>query len=230
VLIPGAGSDEFFWHRVRPLLEDRQHRVVTPNLPTADSAATFTDYAECVVAAIGEPIPRDVILVAQSMGGFTAPIVAAMIPVRLLVLLAAMVPRPGESGGEWWSNTGHDDAYRTAAERDGRGVDGEFDVQGVFFHDVPADVTAAVFARGEPVQSDGVFAAPWPLTSWPDVPTRFLLCRDDRFFPPEFQRRVVRDRLGFEPDEMPGGHLAPLSYPEALVDRLEVYREQIPAL
>jgi len=56
------------------------------------------------------------------------------------------------------------------------------------------------------------------------VPTRFVLCRDDRFFPAAFMRRVVRDRLGITPDEMDGGHLPVLHHPHELVDRLEAYR------
>ena len=68
---------------------------------------------------------------------------------------------------------------------------------------------------------------PWPLAAWPDVPTRFLLCRDDRFFPAEFQRRVVRDRLGIVPDEMSGGHLPALAHPDELVGWLERYRAEL---
>jgi pimeloyl-ACP methyl ester carboxylesterase len=52
------------------------------------------------------------------------------------------------------------------------------------------------------------------LTRWPDVPTRFLQARDDRFLPGEFQRRVAQERLGITPDEMPGGHLVALSRPK----------------
>ena len=55
-------------------------------------------------------------------------------------------------------------------------------------------------------QSGTPFEKPWPLAAWPDVPTRFLLCRDDRFFAAEFQRRVVRERLGIAADEIGGGH------------------------
>jgi pimeloyl-ACP methyl ester carboxylesterase len=55
------------------------------------------------------------------------------------------------------------------------------------------------------------------------VPTRFLQATDDRFFPLEFQRRLVRERLGMELDEMPGGHLVALSRPAELADRLEDY-------
>jgi hypothetical protein len=53
------------------------------------------------------------------------------------------------------------------------------------------------------------------------VPTRFLLCRDDRFFPAEFMRRVVRERLGIVPDEIDGGHTIALGRPGELADRLE---------
>jgi pimeloyl-ACP methyl ester carboxylesterase len=93
----------------------------------------------------------------------------------------------------------------------------------VFFHDVPADVTAEAMARGERAQSGTPFEKPWPLAAWPPVPTHFILCRDDRFFPAEFQRRVVRERLGIIPDEMGGGHLPALAHPGELVERLEAY-------
>jgi len=56
------------------------------------------------------------------------------------------------------------------------------------------------------------------------VPTTFLLCRDDRFFPADFQRRVVTERLGITPDEMDGGHLPALAHPDELVERLEAAR------
>jgi len=95
-----------------------------------------------------------------------------------------------------------------------------------FFHDVPTDVVADAFARGERSQSETVFEDPWPLESWPDVPTRFLLCRDDRFFPAEFQRRVVADRLGITPDEMDGGHLPALGRPMELAERLVAYADE----
>jgi hypothetical protein len=140
-----------------------------------------------------------------------------------MILVAAMVPLPGESPGEWWSNTGQAQAKREKDERDGRPADGDFDPLVTFLHDVPADVVAesGAHVRG---QSGTPFVKPWPRDSWPDVPTEFLLCRDDRFFPAEFMRRVVRERLGITPDEMESGHLPALSHPLELVDRLEAYR------
>jgi pimeloyl-ACP methyl ester carboxylesterase len=150
--------------------------------------------------------------------------VCERVPLDLLVMLNAMVPSPGESGGEWWSNTGHARARREQAERDGRDLAADEDLWDAFFHDVPPEIAAEAWARGAPRQSRTPFALPWPLPKWPDVPTRFLQGRDDRFFPVEFQRRVVRERLGITPDEMAGGHLVALSRPKELADRLEAYR------
>lgn len=222
VLIHGASSDSWYWHRVVPLLRARGHDVVVPDLPVADDAAGLAEYTDAVVGAIGDR--TGLIVVAQSMGGFTGPLVCARIPADLLVLVAAMVPAPGETPGDWWANTGWQEAKRESDARAGRPVDAEFDIRETFFHDVPPEVTAEAFARGEVGQSGTPFALPWPLPAWPDVPTRFLLCRDDRFFPADFQRRVVKERLGFTPDEMPGGHLPALAHPDELAERLEAYR------
>jgi pimeloyl-ACP methyl ester carboxylesterase len=218
-LIHGASSDAWYWHRVVPELRARGHEVVAPDLPSDDDRCDFTDYAAVVVDALGEVdgSADDLIVVGQSMGGFTAPLVCAELPARLLVLVAAMVPLPGEVAGEWWDNTGW------IAMRG----DNPVDVMHDFFHDVPADVTEAAMARGERAQSGTPFAKPWPLAAWPDVPTRFVLCRDDRFFPANFQRRVVRERLGMTPDEIDSGHLPALAHPVELVDQLERYRREI---
>lgn len=223
VLIHGAGSDSWYWHLVVPKLEALGHDVVAPDLPVADDSAGLAEYADTVVAAIGER--TNVILVAQSMAGFTAPMVCDRVPVDLIILVAAMVPAPGESPGDWWTNTGHPQAKRAQDERDGRDPDADFDPMVVFLHDLPPDVLQEALTQGQPPgQSDTPFEQPWPLDRWPDVPTEFLLCRDDRFFPADFLRRVVPERLGITPDEMDGGHLPALAHPTELVERLEAYR------
>ncbi|WP_412538057.1 alpha/beta fold hydrolase [Longispora sp. K20-0274] len=222
VLIPGAGGSAWYWHRLVPLLRERGHDVLAVDLPAADDTAGLTAYADTVVDAIGDR--SDLILVAQSMGGFTAPLVCARVPVDMLVLLNAMVPKPGESGEQWWAATGQAGARAERAVLDGRAPDAPFDVVTEFFHDVPDEITAEAMERGEPRQSMAPFGEPWPLDRWPDVPTRFLQGADDRFFPVEFQRRCVRERLGIAIDVMPGGHLLALSRPEELAARLEGYR------
>jgi pimeloyl-ACP methyl ester carboxylesterase len=175
-----------------------------------------------VVEALGgRPDP---IVVAHSLGGFTAPLVCDRVPARLLVLLAGMIPAPGESGGDWWANVGFEEARRVQAEREGRELGDDIDVLVDFFHDVPDDVVAAALARPPREPSNRLFADPWPLTAWPEVPTRVLIGAHDRFFPVDLQRRVSRDRLGITPDEIATGHLPALADPDAVVARLEAYR------
>ncbi len=223
VLIHGAGSDSWYWHLVVPELRARGHDVVAVDLPCDDDSAGLSEYADTVVDAIGDR--TDLVVVAQSLGGFTALLVCDRMPVSLLVLVAAMVPLPGEAPGDWWANTGHEQAKREQAERDGRATDEDDDVFTLFLHDLPPDLAAQAMTKGR-AQSGTPFERPWPLEAWPDVPTKFLLCRDDRFFPAEFMRRVVRERLGITPDEMDGGHLPALSRPKELADRLEAYRTE----
>lgn len=223
VLIHGAGSDSWYWHRVVPLLEAAGHDVVAVDLPCDDDAADLATYTEVVVDAIGSR--RNVVLVAQSMAGFTAPLVCQRLPVAMMILVAAMVPAPGESGAQWWTNTGHEQARRAQAIADGRDPDAD-DPATLFLHDVPSEVTASGQAHVKE-QSGTPFIEPWPLDAWPDTPTHFLLCRHDRFFPAPFLRRVVQQRLGFAPDEMDGGHLPALAHPDELTARLLTYAEEV---
>jgi pimeloyl-ACP methyl ester carboxylesterase len=214
LLIPGAGGLAWYWHLVVPELEARGCDAVAVDLPAGDEAAGLPEYAAAVVAAAGDRTPLAV--VAQSLGGFTAPLVCDRLDVSLLVFVNAMIPVPGETAGDWWEATRHGAAYA-----------GTGDVMHDFFHDVPADVVAEAVAMGEPAQTMTPFSSPPPLTAWRDVPIRVLAGRDDRFFPAAFQRRVAEERLGITPDEMPGGHVLTLSQPVELAERLAAYGADI---
>jgi pimeloyl-ACP methyl ester carboxylesterase len=217
VLVPGAGGNAGFWQLVEPLLQRAGCHSAAVTLPNW-SGATFSDHADAIVAAAGA---RDeVTLVAQSMGAFAAPLTCDRLLASELVLLNAMIPAPGETAGEWWSNTGQAEAMRSNDLREGRDPDAGFDAQTYFLHDLPPDVLALLMSSGEQEPVDSLFETRFPLTRWPDVPTTVLAGRDDRFFPYEFQRRIARDRLGLEVEPLPGGHLLALSQPEALAARL----------
>ena len=181
ILVPGAGGDSWYWHRVVPLLTAAGHRAVGVDLPASDDAAGLAEYADVIDKAASSHVV--ISLVAQSLGGFSAPMVAARRPVRELVLVNAMIPASGETGGAWWANTQQGAARSAKAQRDGRVLVDDFDVVAEFLHDVPDDIVAEAFRRGEPQQSDRPFADPWPVESWPDVPTRVVARADDRFFP-----------------------------------------------
>ncbi len=223
VLIPGAASDHWYWHLVTPRLQALGHDVVAPDLPCEDDDAGLQEYADVVVEAIGDR--GHLVLVAQSMGGFTAALVARRLAVDLVVLVSAMVPKAGETLAEWGDNTGSGPARREADLQAGRPVDDDFDPDMTFLHDVPEDVVRemAAHTRG---QSGTPFTRELPMPPWPDVPTRFLLCRDDRLFPAEWLRALVKKRLGLDADEIAGGHLSALHSPAELVNRLERFRTE----
>jgi hypothetical protein len=92
-----------------------------------------------------------------------------------------------------------------------------------FYHDVPRALAEQAMARGSRPQSDTPGRSPWPLTAWPAIPTRFVLCTEDRFFPAGFMRRVVAERLGIVPDQIAAGHCAALSRPRELAGMLAGY-------
>lgn len=174
-------------------------------LPADDDASGWSEYAAAIERVVGGR--GRLILVAQSLAGFSAPLVCERVPVDLLVLLNAMIPRPGETGSEWWSNTRQDEAQREYFAKIGLPLEDADDPARLYFHDVPSAIVADAFRRGEPAQSMTPMSQPWPADSWPDVPTRVLIGRDDRLFPATFQRRIARERLFIEGDEIDCGHL-----------------------
>ena len=221
VLVHGAGDSAWYWHLVVPELCAAGHDVVAVDLPCDDDSAGFPEYADATVRAIGAR--RELVIVAQSLAGYVAPLVCERVPVELVVLVAAMVPRFGESAEQWWANTGQRAAMREHANAEGLDASTLTDPQQLFLHDVPADIARAT-AQHERRQSDTPMAMPWPLPAWPAVPTRFLAGTEDRLFPIDFMRRVVHDRLGLVPDEIDAGHLQALARPRELAERLLAYQ------
>ncbi len=78
VLIHGAGSDSWYWHRVAPRLRERGHTVVAPDLPVADDDAGLAAYLDVVLTAC--PDADELVVVGQSLGGFVAPLVCSPAP------------------------------------------------------------------------------------------------------------------------------------------------------
>jgi len=219
VLIHGGGDVGWYWHLLEAELRARGHDVVAPDLPCEDDAAGLDDYAQAVVEAIGER--TDLVVVGQSYAGFTAPLVAARLPVEVLVLLAAMIPAPGETPEDWWSNTGYSQALQEQAARDG-GRTGSDDPLVSYYNGVPRALAEEALRRARK-ESTTAWRTPWPLDAWPDVPTKFVLCKDDHFFPAGFLRRLAAERLGVVADEVPGCHCVALSHPKELAELLVGY-------
>jgi hypothetical protein len=209
VLIPGAGGDAWYWHLVAPLLEEAGHLAIPVDLPASDPDADLEAYVAAALDAVGT-LTGDVVVVGQSLGGFTAPVVAERLGASLLVYVAAMIPNPGETAGDWWSTSGFHDVWG----------DQQMDTMEHFLHDVPSAVLQDVLERGEPEQTGRVMADPFPLAALPAIPTRGIAATNDRFFPVGFMDRLIRDRLGVEPEHVAAGHLPALANPTGLVELL----------
>lgn len=224
VLIHGAGDAGWYWHLTEAELRARGHDTIAPDLPCDNSAATLDDYAGTVAdAAAGR---RDLVIVSQSYGAFTATLAASRLPARLLVLLAGMVPAPGETPGQWWDHTGYRQAVEQQASLDG-GQTGNEDPLITYYNGVPRQLAAEALRRGGRGESSVVYNTPWPLDALPDVPTKLILGKDDHFFPPAFMRRLARERLGIVADEVPGCHCAALSNPKEVSDLLASYLDAL---
>ena len=217
VLVPGAGGIASYWLRVVPLLEEAGHEARAVDLPGDDEHAGLKTYADRVVETIGD---RRVVLIAQSLGAFTAAVVCDRMPIEMLVFVNAMIPVPGETAGEWWDNTGSIADREAGAQRGGYSP--EFDIGTYFLHDVPPQIIEEGGGH-ERAEADIVFGEPCRFTAWPKVPIHVIAGRDDRFFPIEFQRRVAKERLDLSVDEVAGGHLLALSNPRGLVDQILGY-------
>lgn len=219
VLIHGAGDVGWYWHLVEAELRARGHDVLAPDLPCEDETKGLKETADVVAQEIGGR--QDLVVVGHSFGGVIAPLIADQLQVKVLVYLAGMIPAPGERPADWWANTGYAEAAREQAAKDG-GLTGNEDPLISFYNGVQRELAeeALSYERG---QSDATQATPWPLKAHPEVPTKFILCKDDHIFPADFFRRLAPKRLGVVPDEIPGCHCVALSHSKELSDQLESY-------
>ena len=213
LFVPGGGSDPSYWRFVVAELEGRGHRGIAIDLPCEDDGADLIAYADAV-ASQHRPDGTRPVVVAHSFGGFTGPLACPRVDAAALIYVSGMLPRVGERPADWWTATGCDTAQRAAAEAGGYDAD---DMDGLFYHGVDPAIVAAEVERA---QSNTPGLSPWPADALPDLPTGFVILRDDRFFPEEFMRGVVADRLGITPVTAPGGHMAMLSHPVELTDVL----------
>jgi thioesterase domain-containing protein len=209
VLIPGAGGEAWYWHLVVPLLEEAGHRAVPVELPASDPAAGLDASVAAAVDAVGA-FEGDVVVVGQSLGGFTAPVVAERLGAATLVFVAAMIPTTGETPGDWWTTTRFHEVWAGQ----------EMDTMEHFLHDLPPTVLQEALERGEPEQTDRFMTDPFPLPAMPAIPIRGIAATNDRFFPVSFMDRLIRDRLGVEPEHVASGHLPALANPTGLVELL----------
>jgi len=178
VLLPGAGCEPWIWHLVVPRLQERGHDAVGVRLPYDDGRAGLSEYADAVAGAVDGR--QDVAVVAQSLAGSVAPLVCARLPVRLLVLVNAMIPLPGETAGEWWEHVDHASALGPVVAEYGPLESRDAAAQvAVFLNDVEPALAVESANHVRPPGA-GIFSSPLAIDAWPELPTRrvsVLLCK-----------------------------------------------------
>ena len=98
VLVPGAGGiGTPYWRHVTSRLEDAGNHAHVVDLPGEDRDAGLPEYATLIVDAIRNCVAP--VVVAQSMGGFSAVMACDQVHAHGLILVNAMVPEPGETPG-----------------------------------------------------------------------------------------------------------------------------------
>jgi pimeloyl-ACP methyl ester carboxylesterase len=222
-LIHGGWHGGWAWEHVVAELERAGHGAVAPDLPCEDVEADAPDYARVVLDAVGDA--EDVVVVGHSLGGLTAPLVAAARPVRQLVLLAALLPEPGLSlidqlKAERGILTFPPEALTHDDQRRSRWTDAEVAATSMY-SDCPALVAAAAFARLR-TQAAAPQVRPARLQAWPDVPTEYIVCTADRVVSPAWGARRAGE-LGLPVSELPSGHSPMLSRPAELAELLLRY-------
>lgn len=222
LLIHGGGDVGWYWHRVQAELRAHGHEAAAPDLPGDDESLTLHDYVDVAIDAVENR--NDLVVVGQSFGAFTASLVADRLPVDALILVAGMIPAPGEAPADWWANTGYEHAAREQAAHDG-GLTGSEDPYVAYYHDVPRELADEALGYERDHPSSTAYTEAWPLDALPDAHTRFVLCTEDRVFPPAFLRRLAASRLGVVPEEIAASHCVALSRPNELAALLEGHRD-----
>jgi pimeloyl-ACP methyl ester carboxylesterase len=214
VLLHGAWHGGWCWEPVVTELVARGHTALAPDLPITDPVAGAAAYADVVRAVLP---PGEVVVVAHSLGGLVAP----LLPASRIVYVAAMLPEPGRAV---------DDRARAGERMTRRGIgrgqtanaDGSTsfrpDAAAELVHpDSPPDRQAWAAARLRP-QQWRITAEPSPLTGWPDVPARYVLCRRDAIIDTDWARAAAPARA--ELVELDGDHSPQLARPAQLADLL----------
>jgi Alpha/beta hydrolase family len=221
-LVHGAWHGAWCWRYVIRELDGRGHRALAMDLPNEDPRAGAEHYASVVVEAL-EGVDEDVVLVGHSLAGLTIPVVACLRPVRRLVYLSALVPRPGAAWDEVAAEQpvfGHYQASVPAVSHpDGSASCPEERALELFYHDCPADM-ARWAARRLRRQHWPVSQERTPLVAFPKVPANSIVCEADRAVNPVWSRAAARSVLGVEPIELDGGHSPFLAQPATLAEVL----------
>ncbi len=224
VLVHGAFADSSGWNTVAGRLIGDGYPVIAFSNPLRGPTAD-AEYLRQFLSTLDGPL----VLVGHSYGGAVITNAATGNPnVKSLVYVAAYAPAAGESvaaanalGG------GHTDVIDHLVVRGFPGAsagDADAYIDPAFFptlfaQDLPKS-TARVLAA---TQRPGALAAlltPSGAPAWEDIPSWYLVARQDRIIPPEAERAMAA-RAGATTVEIDSSHVAMMSHPSAVVSLIK---------
>jgi pimeloyl-ACP methyl ester carboxylesterase len=233
-LVHGANHGSWCWEKLTPELERRGHQVLAADLPAEDPQAGAAEYAAAALEAFSSA-GDDLVVVGHSLGGLTIPLIAASRPVRQLIFVAGMLPRPGKTQDEVLS--AEPDMILPGPEGGAyRGPAGESRwrpeaAASWFFADCSAELAAWAASRLRG-QCWKITSEVTPLSAWPAVPCAYVLGTRDPVINPAWSRRAAPAVLGVKAVELDAGHSPFLARPAVLaqiLDELTVDSDMRPA-
>lgn len=238
ICIHGALMGGWSWDKLRSALESAGHEVITPDLPgrSEDPRAhvdinlmTHVDSLEAYLQKASHPV----VMLAHSMGGIVASMLAERHPdrVRKLIYLTAYAPRNGESLAEVF-----EDYFKNPVDYDAatmsirRGLQWEPEAVIEIAYSDCNDETQAIIRQklcDEPAQPsfDKLVLSS---ERFGQVDKAYVTVKGDRVIPLELQVKMADWHEIGARIEMVGEHGPMLSDPDGLVDKLADLLEAVP--
>jgi pimeloyl-ACP methyl ester carboxylesterase len=219
ILVHGAWHGAWCWERLIPHLEHHGVRVQVIELPSVgasvSSGADLSRDAATVRAAL-DSVSGPLGLCGHSYGGMVISLAAAgTARVVRLIYLCAFMPEAGQSLvaiGEGRL------APWIGRLEDGRTLPDLSRAAELFYGDCDSVTQTWAVERLRP-QPSTPFEEPVAEPAWLRIPSTYLVCTEDRAFPPELQREVFAPRAG-QVIEVKSSHAPFLSQPARLAQLL----------
>ena len=224
VLVHGAFADSSGWNTVAGRLLSEGYPVIAFSNPLRGPGAD-AEYLRQFLSTIDGPV----VLVGHSYGGAVITSAATGDPdVKALVYIAAYALAEGESvaaanalGG------GHTDVIDHLIVRPfpgASGGDGDAYIDPAYFptlfaQDLPKS-TARVMAVTQRPGALAALVTPSGPPAWKDIPSWYLVARQDRIIPPEAERAMAQ-RAGSTTIEIDSSHVAMMSHPSAVLSLIK---------
>lgn len=213
----GSTQDASAWDLLVPELEALGHTCLLVTLPADEPEASGTRYAQVIAATLAET-RAPAVVVAHSVSGLFLPIVPSYSRVSRLVFLAAVIPEIGKSALQLLQ--GNPDMMCPNWIGKDPTKDDAIAMQ-FLFHDCSAEIASWALGTRRLMHARQALSEICPIDRWPDVPSNYILCREDRTLNAAWWRRAVPERLGAPSVELPGGHCPHVSRPRQLADVLK---------